>query len=246
MLEVGSHPNIELYTYSEIVDVKGNIGDFKITIRKKARYVKEDKCTGCGACSDKCPIQVPNEFNFGYNTRKAIYSLFPQAVPLKYTIDKRWCIECQLCVKECNEEAIDFNQKPEDITINVGTIIVASGFKTYDPTGEFGYGKYNNVITQLQLERIISPNGPTFGEFRRISDNKVPKKIIMIQCVGSRSIKSNEYCSAGVCCLVAIKNAGLLKAHDPDAQITICYMDIRTGLSWLYQKRRQKVKKVQD
>jgi len=228
MLEVGSHPNIEMITYSEIKEIKGHIGDFQIKILRKARYIKEDKCTGCGACSQICPIQAPNEFNFGYNTRKAVYSLFPQAVPLKYTIDKRWCIECHLCVNECKEDAIDFNQKPEELEINVGTIIIASGFKTYDPTGEFGYGKYQNVITQLQLERILSPNGPTFGEFCRISDQKVPKKIVMIQCVGSRSIKSNEYCSAGVCCLVAIKNAGLLKAHDPEADITICYMDIRT------------------
>jgi len=228
MLEVGSHPNIELITYSEITDVKGHIGNFEVKILKKARFVKEDKCTGCGACAQICPIQAPNEFNFGYNTRKAIYSLFPQAVPLKYTIDKRWCIECRLCVAECKEEAIDFDQKPEELTINVGTIIVASGFKTYDPTGELGFGKYDNVITQLQLERILSPNGPTFGELRRISDDKVPKKILMVQCVGSRSIKTNEYCSAGVCCLVAIKNAGLLKTHDPDADLTICYMDMRT------------------
>lgn len=242
MLEVGTHPNIELFTYSEIEEIQGIIGNFQVKILKKPRFVKEEKCTGCGACAQICPIQVPNEFNFNYNTRKAIYTLFPQAVPLKYTIDEKKCIKCQLCVRECKEEAIDFDQKPEELTINVGTIIVASGFKTYDPTGEYGYGTYENVITQLQLERILSPNGPTVGEIRRISDEKVPKKIVMIQCVGSRSINSNEYCSAGVCCLVSIKNAGLLKAHDPEADITICYMDMRTpGKSYeeYYKRMRE-------
>lgn len=228
MLETGSHPNIELITYSEITDIQGYIGNFQVKILKKPRFVKEDKCTGCGACTEVCPIHVPNEFNFGYSSRRAIYTSFPQAVPLKYTIDEEACIKCRLCVGKCEEEAIDFEQQPEEITINVGTIIVASGFKIFDPTGVFGYGKYENVITQLQLERLLSPNGPTLGEFRRISDEKFPKKVVMIQCVGSRSVDTNEYCSAGVCCLVAIKNAGLLKHENPDTDITICYMDIRT------------------
>ena len=228
MLECAAHPNIHLYAYSEIKEISGHIGDFSVVIRKKPRFIDEDKCTGCGACSPVCPVVVPNEFNCGLDGRKAIYSLFAQAVPLKYTIDIDACIQCGLCKKVCEEKAINFDQQPEDIHVNVGTMIITTGFKTFDPTGQFGYGKFANVITQLELERLIAPNGPTFGELRRISDDKHPKKILMIQCVGSRNIQDNEYCSAGVCCLVALKNASLIKQHDPSVDITIVYMDMRT------------------
>ncbi len=228
MLECAAHPNIKLHAYSEIKEIRGHVGDFKAVINHKPRYVEADKCTGCGACSPVCPVLVPNEFNCGLDGRAAIYSLFAQAVPLKYTIDMDSCIRCGLCAKVCEEKAINFNQEPEEIEVNIGTIIVTTGFKIFDPTGHYGYGKFENVITQLELERLIAPNGPTYGEMRRISDDKHPKKILMVQCVGSRSIRTNEFCSAGVCCLVALKNAALIKQHDPDAEITIVYMDMRT------------------
>jgi len=228
MLEAASHPKITLFAYSEVIGVSGHVGEFNVKIKRKARFIDEQKCTGCGACSPVCPVVVPNEFNCGLDTRKAIYALFAQAVPLKYTIDGDKCIRCGLCVRECNENAIDFNQKDEIIEIDVGTIIVATGIKIFDPTGEYGYGQFENVITQLQLERILAPNGPTFGELRRISDENPPTRVLMIQCVGSRSIKTNPYCSAGVCCLVALKNAALLKQHDPNTEVTICYIDMRT------------------
>ena len=228
MLECAAHPNITLYAYSEVKEISGYIGNFSVVIEKKPRFVIEDKCTGCGACSSICPVIVPNEFNCGMDGRKAIYSLFAQAVPLKYTIDPDACIECGLCKKACEPKAIDYDQKPEYVTAKVGTIIVTTGFKPFDPTGQYGYGKYANVITQLELERLIAPNGPTYGELQRISDDKHPKNILMIQCVGSRNIQNNEFCSAGVCCLVALKNASLIKQHDPTANITIAYMDMRT------------------
>lgn len=228
MLEVASHPNITLYSYSEVEGISGNVGNFDVKLKRKVRYVIEDKCTGCGACSPVCPVNIPNEFNLGLNPRKAVYALFAQAVPLKYTIDDDKCIRCGLCIRECEEDAIDFELKDEFIDLNVGTIIVATGIKTFDPTGHYGYGSFDNVITQLQLERILAPNGPTLGEVRRISDEKLPRKVLMIQCVGSRNVETNPYCSAGVCCLVALKNAALLKQHDPATEVTICYIDMRT------------------
>ena len=229
MLDIGSNPNIKLITYSKIKSVEGNIGDFKVTIEKKPRYVLEDKCNACGDCEIICPIYAPNEFDLNLGARKAIYRAFTQAVPSTFTIDEKKCIKCGLCKKVCDQDAIDYDMKTQFETINVGVIIVASGFKTFNPTGLFGYNKYKNVITQLELERIIAPNGPTIGELIRPTDKKHPKRILMIQCVGSRSLKTNIHCSSGVCCMVAIKNASLIKQHDPESEVYIAYMDIRAA-----------------
>jgi heterodisulfide reductase subunit A len=196
MVDVAKHPNVKLYAYSEVVDVQGYIGNFKVKIMKKPRYVDETKCTGCGQCAEVCPIEVPNEFDMGLGMRKAIYKPFPQAVPSKYTIDKEHCIECGLCAKVCGPNAIDFNQKPEFIEVEVGTIICAIGYDPFDPTvrEEYGYGVYDNVITALELERMINASGPTGGKVIRLSDGKKPKRIAFIQCVGSRDAKvGNKY-----------------------------------------------------
>lgn len=228
MVELAHHPNIELLSYSEVEKVEGYIGDFKVTIRQKPRYVEREKCNGCGACVDVCPILAPNEFDEGFGTRKAIYIPFPQAVPSTYTIDMDRCIKCRLCIKKCEPNAINLNQEPRTIELQVGVIILATGFKEYKPIGEYGYGKYENVITQLELERITAPNGPTGGKLVRLSDLMTPKRIAMIQCVGSRSMDANQYCSAGVCCMTAIKNARFIKHYYPNTETTIYYIDIRT------------------
>lgn len=227
MFEVASNKKVKLITNAEVHRIEGNIGNFHVKIVKKPRYVIEDKCNGCGACEEACPIFRPNEFDDGLSARKAIYIPFAQAVPKKALIDMKSCVKCRLCVLACEQEAIDFNQKEEEIDIDVGTIIIATGYEVYTPAkGEYGYGKYPDVITQLTLERLLAPNGPTGGELVKISDGKKPKKVVMIQCVGSRDVKTNTYCSE-VCCMVALKNAKLIKQEHPETEVTIWYMDLR-------------------
>lgn len=229
MLDVARNEKIRLFTYSEVTDISGYIGNFSVEITKKPRYVK-DICNGCSACMDVCPARGYNEFNLGLNSRPAIYISFPQAVPSLAQIDMDKCIKCGLCIGACELEAIDFDQKEEKINVKVGTISVATGWDEYIPEdGYLGYNKYDNVITQLQLERILAPNGPTMGQLVRPSDGKGPKRILFIQCVGSRDFNRNVYCSSGVCCMVSIKNSKLIKQHYPDAEITVAYMDIRAS-----------------
>lgn len=229
MVNASKHPNITLLTYSEVVDFSGITGDYDVRIKKKPRYVNESICTGCGLCTTKCPIKMPNEFDRGIGERGAVYIPFPQAVPKLAVIDRDVCIECKNCQRNCPAEAIDFEQEPEYIDIKVGSVIVATGWDEYPimETNEYKYGIYPDVITQIELERMLSPIGPTDGHVYRISDGERPKKIAMIQCVGSRSLRANEYCS-GVCCNVALKNAQLLKQEYPDMDIVIFYIDIRT------------------
>ena len=228
MLETDRHPNVEVMSYSEVKSVSGVIGDFVVTVEHKPRYINETRCNGCGNCLDTCPVYAPNEFDCSLGPRKAIYKPFAQAVPNIVTIDMDYCIKCRLCVKACELDAIDFNQKPRFTELRVGTIIVATGFDEFKPYGLYGYGEYENVITQNEFERLLAPNGPTLGHLRRISDDKAPKKIAVLQCVGSRDRTKNLHCS-GYCCMVGIKNAKLAKLHDPDTEITICYMDIRAA-----------------
>ena len=232
MVSVARNENIELMTYSEVLEIRGKAGEFKVRILKKPRYVDTEKCTGCMICMEKCPSKVPSEFNEGLGERKAIYIPFPQAVPLKATIDKEHCLYfregiCRVCEKFCPAGAIDFEQKPEEVELEVASIIVATGFFLDDPRKreEYGYGKYENVYTSLEFERLLSSTGPTKGEIRR-RDGKEPKKIAFIQCVCSRDLKSNKYCSS-ICCMASVKQAILAKEHLPDVECTIFYMDLR-------------------
>ncbi|MFX1525587.1 MAG: FAD-dependent oxidoreductase [Promethearchaeota archaeon] len=232
MSEIARKKNIELLTYSEVVEVSGYVGNFDVTIVKKPHYVDQEKCTACGICVDSCPITVGNEFDLGMGTRKAIYVPFPQAVPGQYTIDMDNCIKCGICARKdvCEPEAIIYDDEPEELKIKVGTIIVATGWDLYDPTElkQYGYGRYPNVITGLQMERLLSSFGPVVGKPVRPSDLKEPHSIAFLQCVGSRNFREggNKYCSR-VCCMYATKQARQYKEKHPDADVYIFYMDIR-------------------
>ena len=230
MVDVARHPNIRLLTYSEVVSLEGYIGNYKVRVLKKPRYVDESKCTGCGICAQYCPVEVPNEFDMGMTIRKAIYVPFPQAVPLKYTIDYDNCIRCELCVRVCQAGAIDFSQQPEEIELDVGIVAVASGFDIYLPTDmpEFGYGKYPDVLVGLEFERLLNAAGPTGGHIARPSDGKEPKRIVFIQCVGSRGTGKFIYCS-GFCCMYSIKQAVLAKERIPGVDVYVLYTDMRTN-----------------
>jgi heterodisulfide reductase subunit A len=229
MVDAGRHPNIQLLTYSEVKEVKGSAGSFNVKILRKPRYVDETKCTGCGLCAQHCPVEATNEFDMGLGVRKAIYVPFPQAVPLAYTIDKDNCIECGICQRVCGTEAVNLEQQPMELDIEVGAIILTTGYNLFDAKEkeEYGYGIYGNVITGLALERLLSASGPTGGHLIRPSDGKIPRKVAFIQCVGSRDEKvGNLYCSR-VCCMYAIKEALLIKEHKAGADVTIFYMDIQ-------------------
>jgi len=237
MVDVARHPNIELHTYSEIESVDGYIGNFKVKIREKPRYVDEDKCVGCGACAEACRLhaRVLSEFDMNLGKRSAIYVPFPQAVPLKYTIDPDKCIflrtgKCgdhPLCVEACGDRcAINFDQKEKIIEVDVGTIVVATGYDLFDAKKlpKYGYGKHENVITGLEFERLVSASGPTGGHIE--INGKEPKKIVFIQCVGSRDKETNEHCSR-VCCMYTAKQAHMVKEKIPNSELIVYYTDVR-------------------
>lgn len=230
MSEVARNPNIDLMTYSEVESIDGYVGNFNIRIKKKPHYIDQEKCTGCGTCAEACPIECPNEFDLGMKARKACYIPFPQAVPGQYTINIDNCIGCRICEEVCPTNAIKFDDKAEYINVKVGTIILATGWNPYDPTNltPYGFGRYPNVITGLQMERLLSSFGPTEGKIKRPSDLKEPHTVIFLQCVGSREFtgKGNKYCSR-VCCMYAIKQARQYKEKHPEAKIYIFYIDIR-------------------
>ncbi len=243
MVEVARNPNIEIISFADILQVDGFIGNFKVRIRKNARFVIPENCTGCGECADICPVEYPNQWEMNLGTRRAISVPFPQAVPLIYTLDKDHCIECFKCVDACGARAaIDFEQKEEEIELEVGTITVATGFDIYYPYDDprYGYGRYPNVVTALEAERLINAAGPTGGHVIRTSDGKEPHSVAFIQCVGSRDVNRNEYCT-GFCCMYSIKEAILIKEHEPDTEIYILYMDMRTpfkGFEEFYRRAR--------
>jgi heterodisulfide reductase subunit A len=237
MVEVAQNPNITLYTYSELESLEGFIGNFKAKIRMKARSVDMDLCTGCGSCYQKCPQKkIPSEFNAGLGTRTAIYTPFLQAVPNKPVIDREHCLYfqkgvCKLCEKVCPTKAIRYDQEDQIVEVEVGAIVVATGYDVLD-TGffpEYGYGKYKDIITGLQFERLASASGPTGGEIRRPSDGKVPETVVFIACSGSRDpAKGLPYCSK-VCCMYTAKHAMLYKHKVHSGRPYIFYMDIRAG-----------------
>jgi len=237
MVEVAQHPNITLLTYAELEKLEGSIGSFKATIRKKAKSIDEKLCTGCGLCTTKCPNKkIPSEFNAGLGLRTAIYVPFPQAVPNKPVIDKENCTyyqkgKCKLCEKTCPTGAIRFDQEDELVEIQVGAVVAATGFNVMKTSEfpEYGYGKYKDVITGLQFERLASASGPTLGEIRRPSDGKIPEKIVFLACAGSRDpAKGKPYCSK-ICCMYTAKHAMLYQHKVHGGQSYVFYMDIRAA-----------------
>jgi len=260
MVDVGNHPNIELMTYSQLEGVEGFVGNFKATIRKKARYVDADKCTGCNICAENCRLanRIPSEFEEGIGNRSAIYLPFPQAVPAVYTVDPERCLqltkgkcgkEGPACAAACPADAVDFEQEDEVVEVDVGAIIVATGYDIFDANRkpEYGYGDNDNVITGLEFERLVSASGPTEGHILLGRDKKgeggwEPKKVAFIHCVGSRDESvGNEYCSR-VCCMYLAKQAHLIREKLPDAEINVFYMDVRAfgkGFEEFYDRVRR-------
>jgi len=244
------HPNINLLTNSEVMNAEGYIGNFNIKVRQIPRYIDPNRCTGCGECIEKCPRKVvDSEYSGGIGQRKAIYIPYDLAIPKKAVIDAENCLyfrkgACRLCEEVCPADAIDFEQQTRIIELKAGAIIVATGFDEYDPTekSEYGYGRYGNVITQFQLARLLDIDGPTKGELLRPTDGKAPKSIVMIQCVGSRDKNTNDYCS-NICCMYALKHAQMIREMVlPDAEIYICYIDMRTtgkGFEEYYRRTRE-------
>ena len=237
MVEAAAHDKINIYTYSEVEKVSGFVGDFTVEIRKKARHVDMDKCTGCGLCQEKCPSKkTPNEFNRGLNTRSAIYTPFAQAIPNVPVIDCDNCIKfktgkCGICAKVCQAGAIDYEQQDEIVTEKYGAIVVATGFDTIklDKYDEYAYNQSPDVITSLELERVMNAAGPTHGHLERLSDGKAPKEIVFVQCVGSRCSddRGKPYCSK-ICCMYTAKHAMLIRDKYPDVNVTVFYIDVRT------------------
>ena len=247
MSSVKSHRNITLLTYSEVVNVEGYVGNYKVKVKRKPRYVKEKECVGCSACIEACVYKepkFPDEFNVSMGKRKPIYIPFPQATPLVALIDPETCLNLKTgkckspCAKACDRNAIDFEQKEEIQEIEVGAIILSTGFKTFDAekVAYFGYGRYPNVYTALEIERLVNASGPTNGEIV-MRDNKHPKSVGIIHCVGSRDANANKWCSR-VCCMYSLKLAHLIKEHT-GAEVFNFYIDMRTpgkGFEEFYQK----------
>ena len=239
MVDVAQHEKIRIFSYSEVTEVGGFVGNFDVTIKKRARYVKEDVCTGCGICTEKCPQKkVPNEFNMGMDTRRAIYIPFAQAVPKVATIDPNYCTmlktgKCGVCSKVCTAKAIDYEAKDEYITEKYGAIVVATGFNpiSMDKFDEYAYSQSKDVITSLELERLMNAAGPTGGTLLRPSDGEHPHTIVLVQCVGSRCAacaeKGKEYCSK-ICCMYTAKHAMLIRDKYPDTDVYVFYIDVRT------------------
>ncbi len=237
MVEAAAHEKITLYTYSEVESISGFVGDFTVEIRKKARSVDMSKCTGCGVCQEKCPSRkAPNEFNRGLDTRSAIYTPFAQAIPNVPVIDREHCIKfktgkCGVCARVCQAGAIDYEQKDELITRKYGAIVAATGFDMIklDQFDEFAYSQSPDVITSLELERIMNAAGPTKGHLEKLSDHKPPKSMVFVQCVGSRgqTCRDKSYCSK-ICCMYTAKHAMLIRDKYPDVDVTVFYIDVRT------------------
>jgi len=231
LVATGRHPNITILTNADITGLNGEAGSFEVKIRRNSRYIIEDKCNGCGICAQKCPIEAVDMFNEGLANRGAVYVEYPQAVPLKYKIDREKCIGCGTCYEICKARAIAYDQKESETTLKVGSIILAPGFEPFDAKlkSEYGYGRFQNVVTSIEFERILSASGPYGGLVLRPSDGEIPKRVAFIQCVGSRDYQlGNNYCSAA-CCMYGMKEAVIAKEHTPiQMDASIFYMDMRS------------------
>ena len=236
MVEVSRHPRIKLLTYHEVDSISGFVGNFKVRIKKKPRYVDETLCNLCNECEKVCPQVVPDEFNMGLSFRKAIYMPFPQAIPGTFTLDAEHClglnpVRCGKCKDVCEKKAIDYDMKETIVEEEVGAVVVATGYDLYtmQALGEYGGEKYEDVVNGLEFERILSASGPTGGVIRRPSDGAIPKSIVFVQCSGSRDTeKHNPYCSK-ICCMYTAKHAMMYRHRVPDGQATVFYIDVRTG-----------------
>jgi heterodisulfide reductase subunit A len=249
MVDVGAHPNITLMTSCEVESVSGYIGNFEVVIKQKARYVNHDICTGCGLCETKCPVKVESEFNLGLSKRPAIYKLFPQAVPSKPVIDKESCRllkggKCGICAKLCPLGCINYEDEDRTITDNFGAIVIATGYQLVDwPSmyGEYGGGRYKDILSGLQFERTVNAAGPTEGHIVRPSDGEEPKTVVIVKCVGSRDPKKGKsYCSRA-CCMYAAKHAHQILEKLPGTRVFIFYIDVRTpgkGYEEFYDQTR--------
>ncbi len=229
LVATGRHPNIEIITNAQLQKLEGEAGNFKATLYKKSRYIKEDVCTGCGVCARNCPTEAIDIFNERLSSNKAVSVKYPQAVPLIFCIDKDKCIGCGICEGVCKAHAIEYVQTDKTIELNVGAVILAIGFDEFDPTPlkMYGYGKYPNVVTSIEFERILSASGPFGGLVLRPSDGDIPSKVAFLQCIGSRDpAHSKEYCSS-VCCMYTAKEAVIAKEHQHQVNPTIFSMDIR-------------------
>jgi len=235
MVDCARHPNITIHTLSEVEAIQGEAGDFTVQVFKKARYVDQSACTACGDCAQACPVVKRDEFQMGLATRRAIYIPFAQAIPQAYLVSREDClgddpIACGRCIETCKKQCINFDMRDERIELPVGAVVLAVGMETFDPVAltEYGYTRYENVITGLEFERLICASGPSGGHLIRLTDRQEPKTIGFIQCVGSRNLKYQRFCSS-VCCMHATKEAILAREHNPDVKSFIFYTDLRAS-----------------
>ncbi|MBM4287332.1 MAG: CoB--CoM heterodisulfide reductase iron-sulfur subunit A family protein [Deltaproteobacteria bacterium] len=227
---IKNNPDITFYTLTDVTQITGQEGAFNVTLNVRPRYVN-DKCVACNKCAEVCPIDRPNDFNYGLDNQKAAYLPFDMAFPLQYVIDMNVCLgeACQKCVKACEYDAIELNMAPQTVNVEVGSIILAGGWDLYDAAriDNLGFGQVANVVSNMQMERLAAPNGPTNGKIQRPSDGQEPKNVAFVQCAGSRDENHLPYCSY-ICCMASLKQATYLLDQDPEAQATVFYIDIRT------------------
>jgi heterodisulfide reductase subunit A len=231
MVEVERHPLITVHTCTEVTGVEGEVGDFTVRMRRYPRYVDEERCNGCGDCTEVCPVEVYNRFDAGIGVRKAIYRPMPQSVPNITIRDAEHCIDCGLCYEACGREAVlhDDEDREEEFSVKAASLVITTGYGTFDPRkkGNLRYLSIPDVITSLEFERMINASGPTGGEMRRLSDGTLPESVVFLQCVGSRDMQVDRpYCSC-VCCMAAVKNAILIREHHPEIAVTVLYIDLR-------------------